>query len=35
MDKWNDIFSRLPVDVWVDIKIRQTGLIKSPMKKDE
>ena len=35
MDEWNDVFSRLPADIRVEAKIRHTGLIKSPMKKDE
>jgi spore germination protein KC len=33
--QWNDIFSQLPTDVKVDAKIRRSGLIKSPMKKDD
>ena len=32
---WDDIFSRLPVDIQVDAKILRTGIIKSPVKKDE
>ncbi len=32
---WNDIFSRLPVDIHVDAKILRTGIVKSPLKKDE
>ncbi|MBZ4645822.1 MAG: hypothetical protein JG777_1311 [Clostridia bacterium] len=32
-DDWNEIFSKLPVDIKVDAKIRRTGVIKSPMKK--
>jgi len=32
---WNDIFSRLPADIQVNAKIMRTGIIKSPMKKDE
>nr|WP_243426294.1 Ger(x)C family spore germination protein [Caldicoprobacter guelmensis] len=35
MDQWNDIFSQLPVDIVVNLKIRRSGLIKSPMIKDE
>ncbi|MBM7686726.1 spore germination protein KC [Defluviitalea raffinosedens] len=32
---WNGIFSKLPVDIQVDAKILRTGIIKSPVKKDE
>jgi spore germination protein KC len=32
---WNDIFSKLPADIQVDAKILRTGIIKSPVKKDE
>lgn len=32
-DDWNDVFSKLPVDIKVDARIRQTGVIKSPIKK--
>jgi len=32
---WNDIFSKLPTDIQVDAKIIRTGIIKSPVKKDE
>ena len=32
---WNDIFSRLPADIQVDAEILRTGIIKSPVKKDE
>jgi len=34
-DDWNDTFSKLPVDIEVNAKIRRTGVIKSPMKKGE
>lgn len=34
-DEWNDIFSRLPVDIQVNAKIRRGGLMKSPLMKDE
>ena len=32
---WDDIFSRLPADIQVDAKILRTGIIRSPVKKDE
>lgn len=32
---WNDTFSRLPVNIEVDAKIRRIGLIKGPLNKDE
>jgi len=32
-DKWNDIFSKLPVDINVNAKIRRTGVIKNPIMK--
>ncbi|HHW47889.1 MAG TPA: Ger(x)C family spore germination protein [Clostridiaceae bacterium] len=32
---WNDIFSKLPADIQVDVKVMRTGIIKSPVKKDE
>ncbi|HHV98521.1 MAG TPA: Ger(x)C family spore germination protein [Clostridiaceae bacterium] len=32
---WNDIFSKLPVDIQVDAKIMRTGIIKSTMSGDE
>jgi len=32
---WNDIFSKLPADIQVDAKIMRTGIVKSPVKKDE
>jgi len=32
---WNNIFSRLPADVQVKAKIVRTGIVKSPIKKDE
>ena len=31
--QWNDTFSKLPVDINVDAKIRRTGVIKGPIKK--
>lgn len=33
-DDWNDVFSKLPVDIKVDARIRRTGMIKGPTKKD-
>ena len=33
-DDWNDIFSKLPVDIKVDAKIKRTGVIKGPIKRD-
>jgi spore germination protein KC len=35
MDRWNDIFSELPVEIVVKSNIRRSGLIKSPIAKDE
>jgi len=32
---WDDIFSTLPVELQVDAKIRRTGLVNNPIKKDE
>lgn len=32
---WNDIFSKLPVDIRVDARIMRTGIVKSPVKKEE
>lgn len=32
---WNDIFSKLPVDIQVAANIMRTGIIKSPIKEDE
>jgi spore germination protein KC len=32
---WNDIFSKLPADIKVDAEILRTGIINSPVKKDE
>jgi len=32
-DNWDDVFSRLPVDIEVDAKIRRTGIIKDPIRK--
>lgn len=34
-EDWNDIFSKLPADIQVDAQILRTGIIKSPLKKDE
>lgn len=31
---WNDTFSKLPADIKVDAKIKRTGVIKGPIKKD-
>ena len=31
---WNEVFSRLPVEIKVDAKVRRTGVIKDPIKKD-
>lgn len=33
-DDWNEVFSRLPVEIKVDAKVRRTGDIKDPIKKD-
>ncbi|MDS1030866.1 Ger(x)C family spore germination protein [Bacillota bacterium LX-D] len=33
-DSWNDTFSKLPADIQVDAKIKRTGVIKGPIKKD-
>nr|WP_276576429.1 Ger(x)C family spore germination protein [Caldicoprobacter algeriensis] len=35
MDQWNDIFSSLPTEIVIKSRIRRSGLIKSPMTKDE
>lgn len=32
-EQWKDTFSKLPVDIKVDAKIRRTGVIKGPIKK--
>lgn len=32
---WKKIFSKLPADIQVDAKIRRTGIIKSPVMKDD